>query len=167
MLHTFHLNHMSQPIQIRSGGPELIELTEPLWQKQKAYHIEIDHISPDVYVGISFEKRMEEIREKAKSLITVLAEDVGDGGLVGYSLGTVNEKGLGEIDSIFVEEEYRGQGIGTTLIKETLAWMDENNARKIKMHVLDVNQSAYSLYRTFGFEARLVEMIRKPSSSRG
>ena len=156
---------MSQSIPIRSGGAELIALTEPLWQKQKAYHLEIDHVNPDSYVDLSFEERMDEIRGKAEHLITLLAEDADTGKLIGYNLSTINSAGLGEIDSVFVEEDYRGKGIGTALIKETLEWMDENKAKRTKMHVLEANQSAFKLYRALGFEPRLIEMIHKTPAS--
>ena len=152
---------MSQTFRIRSGGPELIELTEPLWQKQKAYHLVIDQINSESYLDLSFEERMEKIREKGERLTTLLAEDAETGLLIGYSLATINAAGLGEIDSVFVEEDRRGKGIGTALIKATLQWMEENKAQKTKIHVLDVNQSAFSLYCTLGFEPRLIEMIHK------
>ena len=154
---------MPESIQIRAGGAELIELTKPLWEKQKTYHLGIDRLSPENYVDLSFEERAIRIQKKGAHLTTLLAKDRTTDHLIGYSLATINLEGVGEIDSVFVEENYRGKGVGTALIKATLVWMEENKVQKTKLHVLDVNQSAVSLYRTLGFEPRMVEMIRRPS----
>ncbi len=154
---------MPKSIQIRAGGAELIGLTKPLWEKQKTYHLGIDRLSPENYVDLSFEERAIRIQKKGAHLTTLLAEDRTTDHLIGYSLATINLEGVGEIDSVFVEENYRGKGVGTALIKATLVWMEENKVQKTKLHVLDVNQSAVSLYRTLGFEPRMVEMIRRPS----
>ena len=55
---------MPESIQIRAGGAELIELTKPLWEKQKTYHLGIDRLSPENYVDLSFEERAIRIQKK-------------------------------------------------------------------------------------------------------
>jgi GNAT superfamily N-acetyltransferase len=35
-----------------------------------------------------------------------------------------SSKGVGEIESVFVEEAYRRKGIGTTLVSRAIDWMD-------------------------------------------
>ena len=152
---------MPQSIQFRTGGSEFIGETEPLWDQQKAYHLKIDSIHPESIVDITFESRMQQLTDKAVHLLVVLAEDSDTGQVVGYGLGTINAAGLGEIDSVFVEESYRGQGIGTKLIRTILDWMEEKEARRIKIHVLEVNQQAFKLYRALGFETRQLEMLRR------
>ena len=155
---------MSLTIRYRLGGVEQIDVTEPLWQKQKAYHLKIDTINPECFNGIEFSTRMQQLKDKAESLIAILAEDSEAKEIVAYCLATINAAKLGEVDSVYVEEPYRGQGIGTELIRIALNWMEENKASKTKIHVLESNQQALKLYRALGFKVRQLEMIRDNNS---
>jgi ribosomal-protein-alanine N-acetyltransferase len=79
-----------------------------------------------------------------------------DGGLagpvVGYVVGdTVDNHGrrLGHVKNVAVDPDYRGDGVGTTLLERVLAAMD---ATSVKLEVRESNDGARALYRRFGFE---------------
>ena len=159
-----HASILTSTIRYRIGGVEQIDVTEPLWHKQKAYHLKIDTINPECFDGIEFNTRMQQLKDKAEELITVLAEDPETEQVIAYCLATINAVKLGEVDSVYVEDLYRGQGIGTELMRIALNWMEENKASKTKIHVLEVNQQALKLYRTLGFKVRQLELIRNNNS---
>ncbi|RYL86839.1 GNAT family N-acetyltransferase [Sporolactobacillus sp. THM19-2] len=49
-------------------------------------------------------------------------------------------------------KDYWGRGIGTNLLKESIAWADSNGIKKINLNVLETNDKAIRLYKRFGFE---------------
>lgn len=51
-----------------------------------------------------------------------------------------------------VLEEFWGYGIGKNLLHESISWADENQIKKITLHVMETNESARRLYEKLGFE---------------
>ena len=149
---------MNPEIEIRSGGIELIDSVGPLWERLKAHHLEIDTVYPDSIRKADFEKRKEELMQRDHHLVE-LAIPAGSDLAVGYCLTSVNERNVGELDSIFVDEPFRGCGIGKRLVRQSLEWMDAMNVGAKKVYVLEVNQEAVELYKEFGFKVRLLEML--------
>lgn len=49
-------------------------------------------------------------------------------------------------------EEFRGQGLGSKLLKEVLAHAKRFGLEKVELQVYSNNQPAIALYRKFGFE---------------
>lgn len=56
-----------------------------------------------------------------------------------------------EIDSIFVNEEYRNQGIGSKLMAYLVAIAIDNHVVNITLEVRISNEIARNLYKSFGF----------------
>jgi ribosomal-protein-alanine N-acetyltransferase len=62
-----------------------------------------------------------------------------------------------EIANIAVSPEFRGKGVGSTMMKRVLEVAKEKGCRSIILSVRQSNSAAISLYRRFGF----VELERK------
>ncbi len=62
---------------------------------------------------------------------------------------------------MYLDEEYRRKGIGTTLVKKFLDWLHEKKVQDIRLRVYDKNLDAVHAYRNCGFESFMVEMIYK------
>ncbi|MEM9079138.1 MAG: GNAT family N-acetyltransferase [Verrucomicrobiota bacterium] len=119
----------------------------------------IDRIYPDGIAKANFQKRKNELIEKAGQLLVEIVVSSISGEAVGYCLSTINERGIGELDSIFLEESFRGKGIGREFVRRALEWMDGVGVQAKKVNVLEVNQEAVGLYREFGFRTRQLEMV--------
>ena len=61
--------------------------------------------------------------------------------------------GAGEIDSLFVERDYRGKGLGTELTRRGLEWLDAQKATSKTVAVAFGNDSTLKFYAGFGFLA--------------
>jgi ribosomal-protein-alanine N-acetyltransferase len=57
-----------------------------------------------------------------------------------------------EILNLFVEEKYRGNGIGRELIKHVISVCEDNNIEHITLEVRVSNIRAQNLYKDLGFE---------------
>ena len=57
----------------------------------------------------------------------------------------------GEVLNVFTEEEYRGRGISSRLLKEMIAYAKEKHLCRIDLKATD---DGYKLYKRLGFEDR-------------
>lgn len=63
------------------------------------------------------------------------------------------------IDGLYVEKEYRNQGIASSLIDSALAWCKENSINAVKIKVMTNNENALKLYQKYGFNELSKELI--------
>lgn len=76
--------------------------------------------------------------------------------IVGYivaDLATPVGPGLGHVKDLVVQESYRGQGIGSQLLERSLVELALADAVTVKLEVRESNETAQSLYQSFGFRA--------------
>ena len=83
-----------------------------------------------------------------------LARDINRGELIGYCVSTVSEERQGEIDSIYIEPDYRQSGIADNLMKGALKWMDECSVTKRILHVSVGNEDVFGFYTRYNFYPR-------------
>jgi ribosomal protein S18 acetylase RimI-like enzyme len=131
-----------------------LELIGPLWEKLNEYHRECSPHHKNSYAGRTFQERRRHLVDKSRSgkILVDMARD-GDR-IIGYCVSTVSEKGLGEIDSIYIEAEYRRRGIGDALMKRALGWMDGLSVKQRVVEVASGNEETFLFYRRYGFYQR-------------
>ena len=61
------------------------------------------------------------------------------------------------MDGIAVHSHYRGQGVGSGLIKELTIYAKEFNYNSIRLDVIDTNSDAKKLYQHLGFNEKTTE----------
>jgi GNAT superfamily N-acetyltransferase len=64
---------------------------------------------------------------------------------IAYCISTVSADGCGEVDSMFVEEHFRGAGVGSELVRCALAWLDSVGASSKVVTVAHGNERALAL----------------------
>jgi len=136
-----------------SGGVELLDEVGPLWEKLNRHHARLAPAFSDFILKRTFAERKAGLIQKAGPgrLRVDLARVMPDGRLVGYAISTIDEERRGEIDSIYVETDYRGAGVGQALMERALAWMDEQEVHHRFLFVRVGNEAALGFYRRFGF----------------
>lgn len=91
---------------------------------------------------------------------------VEDDEVVGYAVGGIREAesyrddlDIAELETMYVELEYRSQGIGTKFMEEFEEWAEEQNADRIRVEVTSQNEKGISFYEKNGLEdyARIME----------
>ena len=93
-----------------------------------------------------------------------IALDVeADGAAVGYLVSSVSVERVGTVESIFVLEAYRGLGVGDTLMRTALSWMDENSVTEKIIEVTVGNEQVHGFYGRFGFMPRqtLLKQVKR------
>ncbi|MDQ2051190.1 ribosomal protein S18-alanine N-acetyltransferase [Natronolimnohabitans sp. A-GB9] len=80
---------------------------------------------------------------------------VQNGEIAGYVVADVNRnfgRQLGHVKDIAVDPDCRGSGIGTALLRRSLAVLAAHGADSVKLEVRRSNEGAKRLYREFDFE---------------
>jgi len=76
-------------------------------------------------------------------------------GIAGYVVADSvpnHRRPLGHIKDIAVHPDQQGQGIGTLLLKRSIAVLAAQGVSSVKLEVRESNEEARSLYETFNFE---------------
>lgn len=135
-----------------------IELIRSLWTKLNEHHHSRAKAFKDHYAHFTFDARKSYFVKMAScGLLRIdLAFDTTTERYIGYCVSSVDaaEK-EGEVESLFVEQEYRAMGIGSTFVKNALSWFEENGCLRIRVSVADGNEEAFPFYQKFGFFPRL------------
>ena len=85
-----------------------------------------------------------------------LVKDKDTGQYIGYCVSTINKEMIGEIDSLYVEKEYRKHGIGNELMERALEWLDKNKVKSKIVVVGDGNENVIDFYNHYGFHTRKI-----------
>jgi GNAT superfamily N-acetyltransferase len=154
-------SHSNLEVEYGVLDPEQIDLIRPLWERLNAHHACISTNFSEELRARRFQDRKSQLLGDDKRLHILLVSPSGAKNPIAYCIASVTPSGEGEIDSMFVEEEYRGRGIGTNLMKRSLTWLDESSATTKSVVVLFENDEALNFYARFGFYPRNVNLIQK------
>ncbi len=149
-----------------------------LWEKLVAYHQALGQDMPAAVpdgaarYGRSLADRLDDNHTR------VLVAEV-DGQVVGYVLGVVvdlmpeifEHHAGGFLADIFVEESYRGRGLGRALVRALEDWFRHNGLRYFEWHVASSNKSALAFWEAMGGHSFMVRMRayiepKKPDGAR-
>jgi diamine N-acetyltransferase len=152
--------------QITQIDIQSIRCIKPLWEKLRKIHYNDSHCFKDYFRSLTFEKRCEKFARLS-------AEDIFIEGVflpnrdapVGYCVSTA-ENSTGEIDSIFIEEQYRKNGVGARLIHHSLQWLQEKGCTTIRVGVAEGHDSVLGFYRKIGFYPRMIILEFKEKTKR-
>ncbi|HEY32699.1 MAG TPA: GNAT family N-acetyltransferase [Dehalococcoidia bacterium] len=133
-----------------------LDLVAGLWQKQLEYHKALSQHFSGRLGSMTFDLRKKGLLEKSRegAIRIDLARDTDTGELVGYCISTINGDRQGEIESIYIEPDYRGLDIGDNLMKKALHWMDEYPATRKVLAVGAGNEEVFAFYSRYNFYPR-------------
>jgi diamine N-acetyltransferase len=152
------MDRIDGTISFTQRGVEGLDSIADLWWKLTIHHKErAPEVFKSLYDKYVFEGRKKQIIDKARSgdILVVLATDKNTGKLVGYCVSTVSEKNEGELDSIYIEKEYRKKHIGNHFMKTALKWMDDHRVNRKIIGVAVGNEEAFGFYQKYGFYPRV------------
>ncbi|MBU3143839.1 GNAT family N-acetyltransferase [Clostridium sp. CF012] len=129
-----------------------IELIKPLWEQLNCVHFKKSIYFKSKFEKFTFDKRVKSIYEKAQTgtiKIDMLWNSETEN-YVGYCLSSI-EDNLGEIESIFIEDQYRKFRLGGKLMESSLSWFELNGITNIQIGVAYSNDEALPFYERYGF----------------
>ncbi|MEA2071305.1 MAG: GNAT family N-acetyltransferase [Asgard group archaeon] len=141
-----------------------IELIKPIWKKLRMYHEEKSINFKRDFIELTFEKRIEKIKEKAKKsgeVKILIARDRSKEHNVGYCIGSITSDNIGEVDSLFVLKKYRNFRVGDKLLREIINWLEDNKVDEIYIGVASGNEEVFGFYENYGFYP-VVTKLKRP-----
>lgn len=154
------------PITYRTLARDDIASVRPLWEALNRLHQERSADFKEHFRTTTFERRIEKFLALPDDRLYVRAAE-DSGAIVGYVVATVSAGGAGEIDSIFIEDEYRARGVGRALMEQALVWLSGAGCGEISVGVAGGNEETFGFYRRFGFYPRMTILVREEKGERG
>jgi len=150
-----------------SDRPSIVQCMERFGD----YLITVDHMKRQRRMpgyGEWFTSKMLEDVDKNNGLIYVVEKEAR---IVAFIAGTIlgqSKQDLlecvptkdGRIIELFVNEELRGQGIGTRLMEMMEEYFRENGCDVSRVEVFEPNVKAHNFYRKLGYRDRIIDMIK-------
>jgi len=148
-------------IEYIAGGSEMIDFVKPLWERLKDHHrLHSQHFS-NQYTELTFEKRKSKLLLPSTTHVKIdLVKITGRNEYIGYCISTINAEHTGEVDSLYLESEYRKMGIGNELMTRALNWMDEKQVKTKVISVGEGNEAVFNFYQHFGFYKRRTILVQ-------
>lgn len=133
-----------------------LETIGPLWLKLQEHHHACGGEFARTLGAVTWEQRQAGLLKKVAGgrLLVDLAQDSETGRHVGYCITSLTAELRGEIESIYVEPQYRGKGIGDCLMRRALRFQDEGGAKVKMLGVAAGNEDVFAFYRRYGFVPR-------------
>lgn len=128
-----------------------------LWEKLNTLHHDSSVYFKRRFADFTFDERI--VNLQMKNDVKIFTADLSEEA-IGYSLCSI-EGVTGEIDSLFVHEQYRKKGIGDLLMQEALKWLEKHGANNIKVSVVCGNDSALHFYARHGLYPRLILLEKR------
>lgn len=136
-----------------------IEVIKDLWEKNRMYHENSSEYFGEFYKDINFDQRIKAFSKFYGNTIKItVAKNSYE--YIGYCMSTIID-GRGELESLHVDEAYRGNGIGKELVNKHIEWLKEKNCKVIGVTVSQENQSTIGFYKSFGLYPNTIYMQLK------
>lgn len=143
------------------GNGEMLDSISPLWEKQRLHHHNKTIHFKNRFASYTFNSRKESILKNVKDCLVEIVQDVEKDKYIGYCVSTLYNSNDGEIDSIYVEPEYRKMHVGHALMEDAIKWLEKNDVNDINIYVGVGNESVFDFYEKFGFKPFLT-LLRRP-----
>ncbi len=111
------------------------------------------------------------VRHKNKNNIKkrkTFVADVGKGKIAGFITGSVSRdfpgfrlSVYGNIEVFFVEEKYRGRGIGRNLYKHLREWFEQKKCEVVRVDTWITNEPAIRVYEKMGFREIALMFVKE------
>jgi len=144
-----------------SGNAKMMDRIKPLWLELNRHHHDHSPYFKEYYQTHTFEDRKRVILQRALGGEVHLELAYENQALVGYVVCSIDKLFNGEIDSIYVNPSYRGQGVGRALIERSLAWLEGKGSKKNIVSVAVGNEQSYGFYAKFRFFPRRTMLEQK------
>lgn len=140
-------------IVIKTLSISELDRIAPLWEGLRLRHLERSANFKAHFERQTFSERSQKFCALPPDCVHIGAAEDESGALAGYCICSV-QGSSGELDSIFVEEQYRGQELGYRLARDGIDWLESKGCRHIDVMVAEGNEDVFPFYEKLGFRVR-------------
>ncbi len=128
-----------------------IDKIKHLWELLNRTYLKNSNYWKNHFSKQTFEKRFGKLL-KAEHVYILVAINKNE--IVAYSFASI-KKSIGEINSIFVKNEYRKKEIGKKLVSQAIEWMKKQNVSQVVVSVAEGNENVFPFYERLGFKKNM------------
>lgn len=148
-------------LKIHTGSGDELDNIRPLWEQLNRLHYQISPHFRERFLQMTWENRKRKLLDKSAKILLLYVPDGKT--IVAYAICTIDKEATdsGEMDSLFVREEYRNTGIGKQLMVAALGWFEEQGITNQRLLVAAGNEKVIDFYDHFGFKPEHYVLQRK------
>ncbi|WP_283408979.1 GNAT family N-acetyltransferase [Anoxynatronum buryatiense] len=129
-----------------------------VWERNRQFHEEMSRFFGHYYTSLVFEERMKPFSGFGENRIKItIAEEEEEKSVIGYCLSTIDNH-EGQMQTLHVLEDFRGNDIGKELMRRHLEWFETKGCTEISLVVSNENEKAIRFYENHGFRKNTIEM---------
>lgn len=138
--------------------PSLVELSLALFQEDAGQRDPFMNLNWPNEEGDEHYGRLVAGEESLCLLATAGQTPIGY--LAGYLWdgGTLRPLKMAELESMYVQQEWRGRGVGRRLVAEFLQWARRKRVQRVSVTAFAANTRAVDFYCELGFEPKSVSL---------
>jgi len=144
-----------------------LDIVHSLWEKIKEHHRARSIHFKEQFDTTTWETRRKQILDKADGgdLLVHLAMDNDTGNFIGYCVTSIDGNNVGEIESIFIESNYRRAGIGNVFMQRAMEWMKSHGVTRKVIAVAVGNEEVFGFYAKYNFYPRVSVLMQPEEKS--
>ena len=128
------------------------EQAEELFKKLHNLHAEME---PDMYKKLDCVNKKRDFKKQVRSKYKIMLCAEENGKIIGVSNTKLCTSGMTDIkmafmDALYVDENFRGAGVGKKLFFETEHIAKENGVKRLDLTVWNFNKDAIKFYESLG-----------------
>jgi len=149
-------------IRFISGSEDIIDEIAPLWTGLNEYMMMKSRDFKAHFLEMNFERRKADLLRKSKDgkMRVDIAVEGDSERRIGYCVSSVNNDKVGEVESIFVDPDFRDHGIGGSLMKRAISWLDDEGASSMVVEVTVGNEGVLEFYARYGLLPRKIVLLQ-------
>lgn len=140
-------------IEYVEKGKQDLDSIALLWEKLREHQRILSPHFSEHYAKRTWKRRRAELLQKSESggLHVDVAIDSDTREIIGYCVSTMSSDRQGQLESIYIESNYRQFGIGDQLMRRALSWMNKMHAKTKTLTVGVGNEEVLTFYSRYGF----------------
>ncbi len=148
-------------LQINVLDKSQLSQIKPLWENLNLIHLQDSVFFKEHYKSFSFEKRAKKWLDTPDEKIKILGAYDSQNNIVGYCISTISSRNEGEIDSLYVDIDFRNQGVGKSLLEQSINWLKSKECSPIRLSVSHGHERVLGFYQKIGLFPRLIVLELK------
>lgn len=153
--------NLTTQFTIQKNDLSSIDDISVLWKKLYSYHHFLRYEVKIFPTDSDWIRRRNKLINKSNELAVITAYDADN--LIGYLVASVcsSDKTIGEIESLYVLEENRGEGVGEALMREGMNWLNCKGVFTQKIAVGFENEKVIEFYRKLGYFPKSIVLEKR------
>lgn len=127
-------------------------LIRELWEELNKIHYNDSVNFKNYFESFTFDQRIKAFESIEDKYIRIEIVQIKDE-IIGYCISTITNE-IGDIQSLFIDSEYRSHGFGEKLVNNALSWFRSADCNRYQVTVAEGHESVFGFYKKMGFYPR-------------